>query len=107
METEFRKQLEKLINQNSLENGSNTPDFILAEYLENCLNAYNIANSKKTSWYGTLQDCKELFASNYNKTWKDVQNDFEYGLGLSKIYEFEQVMDMVAEIYCNQQNKNT
>lgn len=33
----FCKELETLININSMENGSNTPDYILAEYLTNCL----------------------------------------------------------------------
>ena len=46
----FRKELETLINKNSLENGSNTPDFILAEYLENCLKAFDYAVLQRTSW---------------------------------------------------------
>ena len=37
----FRKELSELINRNSMENASNTPDFILAEYLVNCLMAFN------------------------------------------------------------------
>lgn len=40
---EFKKKLSSLINRYSLENGSNTPDFILAEYLVNCLKTYNKA----------------------------------------------------------------
>jgi len=52
----FRKQLEVLINQNSLENGSNTPDFILAEYLENCLKAFDYAVLQRTSWYRKEKD---------------------------------------------------
>jgi len=54
-----------------------------------------MTNNKNVS----LQDCKEQWASNYDKTWEDVQRDFEYGLGLSKLYGFEQIMDMVAELY--------
>ena len=50
----------------------------------------------------SLRDCKEQWASNYDKTWEDVQRDFEYGLGLSKLYGFEQIMDMVAELYRKQ-----
>lgn len=41
--SQFRKDLEVLINQNSMENKSNTPDFILAAYLEDCLNAFDKA----------------------------------------------------------------
>ena len=44
---DFRKELEKLINQHSKENGSDTPDFVLAEYLNDCLSAYNKAVSKR------------------------------------------------------------
>jgi len=54
--SKFRKQLEVLINQNSLENGSNTPDFILAEYLENCLKAFDYAILQRTSWYRKGKD---------------------------------------------------
>jgi hypothetical protein len=39
----FREELEHLINKYSLENGSNTPDFVLAEYLTQCLLNYNNA----------------------------------------------------------------
>ena len=34
--TEFKKKLTKLINKYSLENHCGIPDFIIAEYLENC-----------------------------------------------------------------------
>ena len=37
----FEKELEQLINKYSIENESNTPDFILASYLRDCLNAFN------------------------------------------------------------------
>jgi len=39
----FKKELEGLINRLSMENGSDTPDYILAEYLTNCLKAYDQA----------------------------------------------------------------
>ena len=39
----FREELETLINRYSRENKSNTPDFVLADYLVNCLNAYDRA----------------------------------------------------------------
>lgn len=50
----------------------------------------------------SLRDCKEEWASKYDKTWGDVKRDFEYGLGLSKLYDFEEIMDMVAELYRKQ-----
>ena len=43
----FNYELEKLINCHSKENNSNTPDFILAMYIENCLKAFNEAIQQK------------------------------------------------------------
>lgn len=40
-EGNFRKELEELINRHSMESGSNTPDFILADYLMACLRAFD------------------------------------------------------------------
>jgi hypothetical protein len=48
----FRKELKDLINYHSMENGSNTPDFILADYLVECLEAYNKAVKSRETWYG-------------------------------------------------------
>ena len=51
-DTEFRKDLEKLLNSLSRENGSDTPDFILAEYLMDCLTAFDKATNARECWYG-------------------------------------------------------
>jgi hypothetical protein len=50
--TEFYKELEAVINKYSKENQSDTPDFILAEYLRDCLHAYNAAVVAREKWYG-------------------------------------------------------
>lgn len=47
---DFRKELESLINKFSKENGSDTPDFILAEFLDNCLAAFDLAVSARTHY---------------------------------------------------------
>lgn len=46
----FKKELEALINSYSKENESNTPDFILAEYMINCLHAFEKATNERTKW---------------------------------------------------------
>jgi hypothetical protein len=51
-ETEFRNELQSAINRASKENGSNTPDFILAEYLSDCLTAFDKASVAREGWYG-------------------------------------------------------
>lgn len=48
----FRKSLEILINQNSIENNSDTPDFILAQYIDECLEVFDRAVKARDSWYG-------------------------------------------------------
>lgn len=47
----FLAKLEELINCHSIENGSNTPDFILAEYLRGCLDNFNICVRRREEWY--------------------------------------------------------
>lgn len=36
----LEKELREVINRNSIEGKSNTPDFVLAKYLINCLDIY-------------------------------------------------------------------
>lgn len=54
MQSEFRKELEEVINRHSKENNSNTPDWILALYLENCLGNFDTAIRLRAEWYGRL-----------------------------------------------------
>ena len=50
--TAFRSKLEHLINRESLENESDTPDFILAKYLTACLDAFTEASNARAVWHG-------------------------------------------------------
>ena len=47
----FKSELTDLINRYSKENGSNTPDFILAEYLISCLDVFDCACKARNAWY--------------------------------------------------------
>lgn len=49
--TTFREDIAHAINCHSREIGSHTPDFILAEYLEGCLNQFDAASAAKMEWY--------------------------------------------------------
>ena len=40
------------INTNSAENASNTPDYILAQFVCACLAAFNTATQQRETWYG-------------------------------------------------------
>jgi hypothetical protein len=46
--------LAALLNSYSLENESNTPDFILADYLIRCLDAYNTTVTARARWYDRM-----------------------------------------------------
>ena len=48
---DLRQRLANLLNEFSAENGSDTPDFVLASYLVNCLNAFDLAVCERERWY--------------------------------------------------------
>ncbi len=52
MPKQFRRELESLINRQCMENGSDTPDFILAGYMAACLDAFDAALKAREKWYG-------------------------------------------------------
>lgn len=41
-----------LLNSHSVDNASNTPDHILAQYLMDCLSAFEHATNARAKWYG-------------------------------------------------------
>jgi hypothetical protein len=51
----FRRDLQDVINKHSRENGSNTPDYILADYLICCLRALDAAVNNRAAWYGKIE----------------------------------------------------
>ena len=48
----FERELESLVNRYSRESDSDTPDFILAQYIVGCLQAFNIATRSRDTWHG-------------------------------------------------------
>lgn len=48
----FEEGLRRVINRFSQENGSDTPDFILAQFLIDTLTAWNVATRRRETWYG-------------------------------------------------------
>ena len=47
----LEKEISAVLNKYSLENPSNTPDFILAAFLIRCLDAFNYATVRRAAWY--------------------------------------------------------
>lgn len=62
---DFITELRELLNRRSMENGSDTPDFILAQYLTDCLRAWNCATKRREDWYGRTP--QEVFPPNSNQ----------------------------------------
>ena len=49
---ELISEIRAAINRCNREQPSNTPDFILAEYLLSCLEAFEVASLQREEWYG-------------------------------------------------------
>jgi hypothetical protein len=49
---DLRRDLAEVINRHSRENGSNTPDYVLAQYLCQCLDAFDMAVNLRAAFYG-------------------------------------------------------
>ena len=58
----FGKELEALINKHCQENASNTPDYLLAQYLLGCLAAFNTVVQQRETWYG--RDARPMLGGN-------------------------------------------
>lgn len=59
----FEESLRELINQKSRENGSNTPDYVLADYLCRCLESFDRAVKERQLWHGDRPATKGLAES--------------------------------------------
>lgn len=46
--SDFKKDLEVLINKHSMGNECDTPDFILAKYMYSCLESFIVATRERT-----------------------------------------------------------
>ncbi|GAJ21261.1 unnamed protein product [marine sediment metagenome] len=51
-EESFTDKLRCLINSESMEGISNTPDFILAQYMNSCLEVFVEAVQQRETWHG-------------------------------------------------------
>lgn len=74
----FLQELTQLINKHSKENGSNTPDFILADFLSSCLDALDKANRQRQEWYENNKldkfcECLLILAENHY--WDSLTED--------------------------------
>lgn len=50
-ERTFPQELKDIINKHSMDNGSNTPDYMLCSFLLNCLDNFNYITQQRSRWY--------------------------------------------------------
>lgn len=71
----FNKELEGLINRYSKEAGSNTPDYILVEFIKNSMENFHHATRLRDNWYGgkrsVINDQAEMWESEATKILED------------------------------------
>ncbi len=72
--SKLRKEIAYVLMCHSAENGSDTPDFILAHYLVACLQAFDDAVNAREKWYG--REKKEIGAP-----LPDSLDSLKYALG--------------------------
>ncbi len=53
-EKDFRVELQTLVNKYSVEVGSDTPDFLLAEYIVQQLNTWDQYVTRREMWWGRV-----------------------------------------------------
>lgn len=63
---DLAEELASLLNRFSQENGSDTPDFLLSEYLLGCLAVWNTITVKRDSWYASKRFSKRLINNLFN-----------------------------------------
>lgn len=54
--SKLEKKLQGIINEECRENDSNTPDFLLAEFMMKCLDAFELTSNKREVWFGVHLD---------------------------------------------------
>ena len=75
-ESRFEKKLEGIINATSQENASNTPDFILAQFMNGCLQVFNTTVQQRENWYG--RDPRPTDGSGDAPTGKPAEKEVAY-----------------------------
>ena len=85
----FEKELSALINKHSIENESNTPDWLLAQYLISCLAAFTVATQQRETWYG--RDARRIVKPLFREIKR--KQDEEHKAKLKEIKKAEAIAD--------------
>ena len=79
----FLEELATLLNRNSMEQRSNTPDFILAEYMLASLRAFENATIARKWWYGSPHSKRDEVPNQSTSRIRphDTGPDYKHGPG--------------------------
>lgn len=101
--SDFIKELETLINKHSVENGSNTPDFILAEFLQNTLNAMEVATKNRDKYYRFNEQPVDRPVFKREDRYMVLKwSDIERALNLDEVNDLYKIREKIAKCrHCN------
>lgn len=71
----FELELQSLINRYNKEKENNTPDFLLANYLSDCLDAYNKVVTARDRWFSVDMWSPDKRSKDYHEFKKSGNNE--------------------------------
>jgi hypothetical protein len=84
-------KIQEIINKNSLENGSNTPDFIIANFMVDSIDLLNKAIRRRDEWQNTKPPITK-------RTLVEVEGELKYGKKLLDSGSDEYISGVVATL---------
>lgn len=96
----FKAELQALINRHSIENGSDTPDYILTDFLMGCLEAFEAGIARREGFYGrevrggkpvTITPVDEAYVKQHYKLDYGPRDEFVEMLQTVKILELLEI----------------
>jgi hypothetical protein len=91
----FKKDLEVLINRYCIENTCNTPDFILSDFLFNCLRSYSDAIITRDGWFDFNPFKNKIEADKEESKSKDF---LTATVNIENTDIFQQIIKLISEI---------
>lgn len=70
---DFERELAALLNRFSVENMSDTPDFVLAAYLCGCLENFHAATHRRLSWQQPDPAATANYSGRLDPRWRDYE----------------------------------
>ena len=98
--SDLQRELVELLNRNRVENPSDTPDFILADYILACLRAWEKAILARDAWYSPLK-CEEEAAPPATDIWNPQTPDNKGTKGDYPADFVEPIPHKATEVPCN------